>query len=369
MVRALLKRRRFRKHHPPAGARPGTLVINQSSPPPRIHLMQYAPGNLREEDVVDVHVVAQRLADAPAGSVTWVDVQGFGDEGVMRQLGDLFKLHPLALEDAVNVPQRPKVEPFEPHCLIIARMSRQLDAALHAEQLSMFVGGAFVLTVQEQYGDVFDAVRGRIRQGGPVFRSSGPEYLAYALLDATIDAYYPILEDFGERLEQLEQEIVTTPRPRQLRVIHDVKEELLMIRRTLWASREVVNTLLRDEVPFFSPRTAVHLRDCYDHCVQLIDVCETCRELAGGLMDMYMSSIANRQNEVMRVLTVTASIFIPLTFLAGIYGMNFEHMPETHYRWAYPTLLVVMTGIALAMVVFCYRRGWLGGKHDAHDRR
>jgi magnesium transporter len=333
-------------------------MISARARPPAIRVMKYKPEHLEELEVADVAQLSRLLED---GAITWVDVQGLGDEKVLRSIADLFGIHVLALEDVVNVPQRPKVEAFENHLFCITRMAVLREPhAVDGEQVSLFVGRNYVLTLQERHGDVFEPVRNRIRQGGPVFRSAGPGYLAYALLDAVIDGYYPILESFGEHLEALEDEIVTSPRVAVLQQIHEVKRELLGVRRILWPQREAINTLIRDESPFFNDMVRVYLRDCYDHCVQLMDVVETYRELAGGLMDVYLSSIGNRQNEVMKVLTIMASIFIPLTFMAGIYGMNFENMPELHVVWGYPMLLAAMLVVAIGMVLYFRRKGWLG---------
>jgi magnesium transporter len=348
----------FRKRHPPVGSKPGTLVINAHARRPTIRVMKYGPDHLEEHKVTKVGELRHLLEE---NRVCWIDVQGLGDEKVLRDLAELFRIHPLALEDVVNVPQRPKVEQFEEHTLCITRMVRIHDETqIDSEQVSLFVGPNYVLTFQERHGDVFDPVRSRIRQGGPVLRRSGPGYLAYALLDAVIDGYYPIVESLGEQLASLEEEIIAHPRAASLQEVHRIKRELLAIRRSIWPQREGVNTLIRDENPFFSEGVRLYLRDCYDHCVQIVDVIETYRELAGGLMDVYLSSVGNRQNEVMKVLTIMASIFIPLTFLAGIYGMNFEHMPELHTKWGYPILLAVMVVTAVLMIVFFRRRGWIG---------
>jgi magnesium transporter len=253
------------------------------------------------------------------------------------------------------------VEPHEHHLLLIVRMMRvhgPLD--VDREQVAILVGDNYVLTFQERYGDVLDPVRARIRQGGPIFRSSGPEYLAYAILDAIVDGYYPVLEDFGERLDEIEQRITEQPEPAALKQVHRAKRELLAMRRAIWPLREVINSMLRGDLPFISGRLDLQLRDCYDHCVQALDVIETYRELAAGLTDAYLSILANRQNEVMKTLTIMASIFIPLSFLAGVYGMNFEYMPGLDYVWAYPALLLIMAGIAGGMLLLFRHRGWLG---------
>lgn len=344
------------KRHPPPGAQPGTLVMPEESPPPRVHLISYNPQNLEERDVASVDGLA---ASMPAERVTWIDVQGLGDEAALRSLATQFGLHPLTLEDIVNAPQRPKIESLDRSVFVIVRMAQRKGDVLDREQVSLIVGENYVLSFQERPGDVFDPVRARIRAGGPVFRNGGAGYLAYALIDAVIDGYYPVLEWFGEALETVEQEILAHPQPSLAARVHRLKRELLALRRGLWPMREMLGILLRDEVGPFDARLRVQLRDCQDHCTQLIDVLETYRELAGGLMDMYLSSVANRQNEVMKTLTIMASLFIPLTFLAGIYGMNFQHMPELHSRWGYPVTLGLMAVIALGMLTYFYRRGWL----------
>ncbi|UCG15633.1 MAG: magnesium/cobalt transporter CorA [Phycisphaerales bacterium] len=349
----------FRKRHTPVGAKPGTLMINAHAQRPQIRVMKYKPDHLEEHDVAVVTELKNVLEE---NTVCWVDVQGLGDEKVLREFADLFSIHPLALEDVVNVPQRPKIERFEEHTLCITRMALLREEGIEPEQVSVFVGPNYVLTFQERSGDVFDPIRNRVRQKGPILLSSGPSYLAYALLDAVIDGYYPILERFGEKLEALEDEIVANPQPTILQEIHHAKRDLLALRRAIWPQREAINALIRDENPLITDRVRVYLRDCYDHCVQIMDGIETYRELAGGLMDVYLSSVGNRQNEVMKVLTIMASIFIPLTFMAGIYGMNFENMPELHSRWGYPFLLAAMVAVAVGMIVYFHRRGWLGSR-------
>ncbi len=347
----------FRNRHTPVGAKPGTLMINSHAERPVIRVMKYKPDHLEEHEIAAVAELKDLLEE---NAVCWIDVQGLGDEKVLREFAELFSIHPLALEDVVNLPQRPKIERFEKHTLCITRMALAREEGIEAEQVSLFIGPSYVLTFQERSGDVFDPVRNRIRQGDPVLRSSGPSYLAYALLDAVIDGYYPLLETFGEKLEGLEDEIVAQPHPAVLQEIHQAKRDLLAIRRAIWPQREAVNTLIRDENPLITETVRVYLRDCYDHCVQIMDGVETYRELAGGLMDVYLSSVGNRQNEVMKVLTIMASIFIPLTFMAGIYGMNFENMPELHAAWGYPLLLVVMVAVTVTMVIFFQRKGWIG---------
>lgn len=348
----------FRKRHPPVGSRPGTLMIPEGALPPTIRIIDYGPDQVEEKEISELEELSLYAA---RDSVTWIDVQGLGDESVIRRIGEIFSLHALALEDAVNVPQRPKSESYERFQLFITRMTRyEPGSKVDVEQVSIFLGERFVLTLQERYGDIFDPVRSRIRAGIGPMRRSGPDYLVYALIDTVIDGYYPVLETMGEYLEELEGETLASAQPVHLRRIYDVKRELLELRRAIWPQREAINSLIRDEGPLVGETVRMYLRDCYDHAVQVIDVTETYRELTGTLMDLYLSAVSQRTNDVMKVLTVMASIFIPLTFLAGIYGMNFEHMPELSRPWAYPTLLGLMALVAGIMVTYFWRKGWIG---------
>jgi magnesium transporter len=340
-------------------------MIHECAAFPVIRVMKYNLKNLEEHEGVNVSDLTGLLDD---DSVCWVDVQGLGDEAVLLEIAEKFSIHPLALEDVVNVPQRPKVEYFENHTLWITRMVLPNHVGMRPEQVSIFLGKNFVLSFQERAGDLFDPVRNRIRNKGKIILAAGPSYLAYAMLDAVIDGYYPLLEEFGEKLETLEDQIVSNPKAEILQEIHGIKRDMLTIRRAIWPQREAVNSMIRDENPLISDTVRVYLRDCYDHCVQLMDGVETYRELAGGLMDVYLSSLGNRQNEVMKVLTIIATIFIPLTFLAGVYGMNFQNMPELRTPWAYPLLLGFMAVIAIGMLVFFRRKGWLGGRGSEPSR-
>ena len=348
----------FTKRYPSVGAVPGTLVIAEDAPPPRIHVIVYTPESVREHDISDVEQLQGLISE---DAVMWVDVQGFGDEQVIRRIGEIFSLHSLAVADVVNVPQRPKAESYDAQLLLITRMVRlvgHLD--IDIEQVSIVLGKGYVLTFQERYGDVLDPVRRRIHEGkGLTLRGQGADYLAYAIQDTIIDGYYPVLEILGDQLADLEDKIMTQPGPRLLRKLNRTKNMLSDLRRSLWPQRESVNSLIRDEHPLVTDVTRMYLRDTYDHCIQTTEVIEMYREMAGGLMNTYLSSMANRTNDVMRVLTVMASIFIPLTFLAGIYGMNFEYMPELHVWWAYPLMWLAMLLLGGAMVLYFHRKGWI----------
>jgi len=342
----------------PPGTSPGTLHVDPTAPKPDIRVFAYGVDEFIEQDVADVASLEGLLEQWP---VVWVNVDGLGDAALLQKIGDLFNLHRLALEDVVNVHQRAKVEPYEDQLFMVGRMARlENQGHLSTEQISFFVGSNYVLTFQEQVGDCFDLVRQRIRSGRGLIRRGGAGYLAYALLDNLIDAYFPILEVYGERIEALETEVITRCEADLIARIHHLKREMLVLRRAIWPHREAVNTLLREESPLISAETRIHLRDCYDHIIQVLDMVETYRELASGLLDVYLSQVSNRMNEVMKVLTIFAAIFIPLTFMAGLYGMNFTHMPELNWIWSYPALLLAMAMVAGGLLLFFRRRGWLG---------
>ncbi len=349
-----------RKRTPPPGARPGEMAIPPGASPPRIHVIDYSADAVVERDVTDVATLAPFRA---AETVTWIDVQGIGDETVLRRIGELFAIHPLALADVVNVPQRPKVEVYDGHILFIARCAAIPEGereTVAMEQMSFVLGPRYLISFQERYGDNFDPIRARVRSGAGLIRTLGPDYLLYALLDTLIDGYFPVLEALGETINGLEEEVIARPTPRTLERIHRVRRSLLLMRRTLWPQRDAIAALNREENPLVAAPVHVYLRDCADHSVQILDAVETYREMAVAIMEIYLSIVSNRLNEVMKVLTVMSSVFIPLTFLVGVYGMNFRHMPELEWRWAYPALWVIIVAVAFGMVVFFRRRGWLG---------
>jgi magnesium transporter len=340
------------------GDMPGTLKISKDATPPQIFLIDYD-----QETACRVHL-SQPEDCTPyldSESVSWLDVQGFGNEDVMHRLGKVFSLHPLVLEDVVNVPQRPKIEEYDDQLVIIAQMviPKTGGNGFWSEQVSLVLGESYLLTVQEEpEHDCFDPVRHRIRSDKGNIRSRKADYLAYSLIDAMIDGFFPVLEDYGERIESLENEVVSSPTPQTLEKIHQIRRELLMLRRAIWPQRESINALIRDANPLISHDVQIYLRDCYDHAIQVLDMVETYRELASSLMDVYLSSISNRMNEVMKVLTVFSTLFMPITFIVGVYGMNFRYMPELNWRWGYPSTWILMLSIEAALVFFFWRRGW-----------
>lgn len=355
----------FTKRHPEVGARPGTLVVPEEAPAPKIRFLSYTTNEVKESDVAAIEQLKEAFT---AEAVSWIDVQGFGDESLMQRIGDMFELHPLLLEDIVNVPQRPKAEAYGDQLLLVVRMVR-IDRPGHIdmEQVSIVLAKNYVLTFQERHGDVLDPVRRRIRSSKGPLRQHGADYLAYAIADTIVDGYYPVLETIGDHLEGLEEAVIASPNPELLRQLNGTKNQLVNLRRAIWPQREAVNELVRGDHQAVTEEVRIYLRDTHDHCVQACEVAEMYREMVTGLMSIYLSSIANRTNDVMKVLTIMASIFIPLTFLAGIYGMNFEHMPELHVRWAYPAIWVTMLGTAGGMVTYFWRKGWIGRPGSSSD--
>jgi magnesium transporter len=345
---------------------PGTLDLKVDAPPPTIVLIDYNESKATRVKIRKPEACASYLDTA---SVSWIDVLGLGNQDTWRGLGKVFNLHPLTQEDVVNVPQRPKVEDYENQLVIIAWMvmlNPDSDSdTFYKEQVSLILGKHYLLTVQEEPKyDCFGAVRDRIRTNKGIIRKQGVDYLAYSLLDAIIDGFFPVLEEYGERIDELEDEVVVNPTRTTLEKIYKIRRELLTLRRAIWPQRDAINALIRDGSNLISPDVRIYLRDCYDHTIQVMDMVETYRELTSGLMDVYLSSVGNKMNEIMKLLTVISSIFIPLTFIAGVYGMNFNtekspwNMPELNWYWGYPLCLALMVAIAGGLVFFFWRRGW-----------
>jgi magnesium transporter len=291
-----------------------------------------------------------------------VNVTGLANAEALQEVADLFGLHPLALEDVANTHQRAKVEPYEEEVFVVARMATERPP--DTEQLSLFFGRGFVLTFQERAGDCFDGVRDRIRRSNRRIRQRGADYLAYALLDSIVDSYFPVLDRMGDELESLEDEVLASPDQDTMTRIYRAKRTLIGLRKAIGPHREALNALIREPTELIADETQLFLRDCYDHAIRIIDVVEAYRELSADLINTYLSAVSNRMNEIMKVLTIIASIFIPLSFIAGLYGMNFDpgaspwNMPELGWRYGYPFALFVMGAVAAVFLIFMWRKGW-----------
>ena len=349
----------FRRRSP-VGSPPGTLISHPEAEPPPIHVMGFSADAVEELDVA----VADLGSLVGRWPVVWVDVHSVGHAESVEAIGAAFNLHRLALEDVMNVHQRPKVEEYSDYLFAAVRMAA-LGERVDTEQITMFLGAGWVLTFQEAPGDCWEPIRDRLRQGKGRIRAAGADYLFYSLLDATIDNYYPVLEEFGARLELLEEDVLLDPRQEVVGIIHSARRDLLALRHAIWPMREAVGQLYRDPTRHIGEDTRLYLRDAYDHTIQVIDLLENFREMASALLDVYLSSVSHRMNEVMKVLTIIATIFIPLTFIVGIYGMNFDpdagplSMPELRWAWGYPAVLGFMLAIALALLGFFRWKRWL----------
>jgi magnesium transporter len=365
--RGLRLPRRFKKATPgsAAGIEPHELSAVPGQPTSvRITCVDYSPEQALFEEVQDLPAFIGR--HRPEGTVVrWINVDGIEELSVVRALAEKYHLHPLAIEDVLHVPQRPRVQAYEDdgtyqaRLFVIVRELELRDRQLHTEQVSIFVGHRTVLTFQETPGDVWDPVRQRIRTPGSQLRRHDASFLAYSLIDAVVDEAFPILELFGDRLEELEDRVLQRPTPDTIQEIHRVKRELLLVRRAMWPMREVLQRMQRDPHECFSEITRTYIRDVYDHAIQIIDIVETYRELGTGLTETYMTAMSNRMNEIMKVLTIMGTIFIPLTFLAGVYGMNFHHFPELEWPYAYPLFWVICFATAGGMLGWFRRRGWI----------
>ena len=310
-----------------------------------------------EEEVIDT--VAELNEDVPEDRVYWFRLEGTADPETLRRLGEAFKLHPLALEDVVNTHQRCKVEDYGDHLFVVIRVPvREANGDMMTEQVSLFIGEGFVVSIHEGC-NVLEVVRERIMTARGRIREFGADYLAYAILDLVIDNYFPIIEGIGNRLNEIDDQLESGFDPGQRLAIRDVRADLLLLRRTVWPQREAIAVLLRDDCPLISDMTRTYLRDCYDHTIQLMDVIETYRELCADLRDFHLAEISLRSSEVMKTLTVIATLFMPLSFIAGFYGMNFEHMPGLHSRYAFALTICVMITIAGSFLFWFRRKGWI----------
>ncbi len=326
--------------------------------PTHVNVIEYSATTYSEVALTDMSLCNEAKR---SNFFKWVDVQGAADADLVKQIGEIFELHPLAMEDVVHRHQRPKFEPYDHHIFFVAHLAKMIKPGdVDDTEVAIFIGPDYVITFMDRYGELLDPVRQRLRKNGARIRTSGVDYLAYAIIDAIVDCYFPVLEDLGDYFQKIEERVVDEPSPELFREMHQLRRELLRLRRSVWPQRDAINALIREENQIVTEPVRVYLRDCYDHSVQIIDVIETYRELISGLVDLYLSSLSNRLNGVMKVLTMISTIFMPLSFLAGVYGMNFKHMPELDHRWGYPAVLTVMFVIFCGMIWFFRKEGWLG---------
>jgi magnesium transporter len=350
----------FRRRSQKAGLPPGSLVYtgDQIESKTRITIVEYDEQQVQTE-VFTSWDACPIVADKPG--VTWIDVSGIAEVGHLERLGECFKLHPLVLEDILNVDQRPKIEDYEDYLYIVLKTissQAQIDEIV-AAQISLILGPNFVLSFHEDSEDLFKTIRERIITAKGRIRKAGADYLAYALMDLIVDNYFVALEQFGDQVEFMEEEVVRRAVPATLQTVHHLKNHMIILRRTLWPLREVIGRLERRESPLIQETTAVYMKDVYDHTIIAIDTVETYRDILSGLLDIYLSSVSNRLNEVMKVLTVIATIFMPLTFIVGLYGMNFKHMPELEWHYGYYGCLAFMALLAGCMVFYFKKRKWI----------
>jgi magnesium transporter len=346
----------FRRRHPETGARPGTLILGPHAQPVEMQVTAVRGEHCTVSRCGSVDDLPR--SESPDDYV-WIDVKGVGDGRVLQELAQRFRISPLAMEDLVNAPQRPKMELFEHQQLIIAHTVPAVDQAKEPNQLGILFDEKYVLTFHSRCEHVLQPIHQRLQSPTARLRRYGTDYLVYAILDACVDGCYPVLESLGEQIETLEQLALDHPSPELLSQIHRVKTLLARLRRSIWPQREMVMSLLVTESPFVSSVAKEYLRDTTDHCSQLSDVVDMYRESTSALVNTYMSSVAHRSNEIMKVLTLLTSVFVPPTFLAGIYGMNFAGMPELEIPGAYPIALTLMGVMIFGTLLYFYRRGWL----------
>jgi magnesium transporter len=351
-----LMKKRSRK----AGLPPGTLIHigEKKTEEIKITIMDYDESQFQEKEAKSFD---ECFPYKGRPTVTWINIDGIHQVETLEKLGECFELHPLTLEDILNTDQRPKIEDFGDYMYIVLQMFSYDDRnnEIITEQVSLILGRNFVLSFQENIGDVFNQIRERIRSGKGKIRKMGADYLVYALLDAIVDNYFIILEKIGEQIEFIEERLIINPASETLNNIHKLKREMLFLRKSVWPLREVISGMERGESSLIKGTTKIYLRDVYDHNIQIIDTIETLRDMLSGMLDIYLTSISNRLNAVMKVLTIIATIFMPLTFLAGIYGMNFKYMPELEWKWGYPLILLVMSTIGISMLFYFKRKKWL----------
>lgn len=340
------------------GAPPGTIVYQgkRTTENVKLTLIQYNETHYSEKDFYDL---SECLECITPDTIKWINVDGIHKVEVIEALGKRFNIHPLTLEDIVNPRQRAKFEDYDSYVVAIMKMI-YYDHEIHSEQLTVVLLEGMVISFQEVHGgDAFDMIRNRLRQGKGRVRKMGADYLAYALLDAVVDCYFSILEKVGDRIEVLEEDVMDEPSKDILKQIHHMKREMIFLRKAVWPMRELINNLERSETELVKPSTDIYLRDLHDHAIRVIDTVETFRDLLSGMMDIYLSSVSNRMNEVMKVLTIITTIFVPITFIVGVYGMNFDNMPELHTTWGYPLTWASIIVTVSILLYYFRKKKWL----------
>lgn len=341
------------------GLPPGTLHVRgePADLTVPVNIIDYDAFGFDEKQVKDI---SECLRFRDTDTVTWINVDGLGNPKLIEELGKCFAIHPLILEDIFNTSQRPKMEDLDQYLYLNLKVLTYLDLSrsIKIEHISMIVGPNFLLSFQEYIGDIFDPVRERIRKNGRI-RKAGPDYLAYSLIDSIVDNYFMVMEKLEEQVENLEEELVSNPTRESLQKINQLKKDMIFLRKSVWPLRELINNLERSESPVIKETTRIYLRDVYDHTVQVIDTLETFRDMVSGMIDIYLSGLSYKMNEIMKVLTLIATIFIPLTFVVGLYGMNFENMPEIEWEYGYYSVLVVMVVMVVGMLTYYRKKKWI----------
>jgi len=355
----------FERKKSKVGMAPGTLVHVGEKKAERVvvRVWAYNRSELIEKELENVEECLA-FKDRPDLNV-WINVDGLDRIEVIEKLGNCFGIHPLTQEDILNTGQRPKMEDYGSYIYTVLKMMLLSETPeedmeeIIVDQVSIILGSNFLLSFQEREGDVFDSIRGRLRKPDSRIRKSGVDYLAYSLTDAVIDYYFVILESFGEKVEALEDELISNPRPETLHTIQRYKRDMILLRKAVWPLREMINGMQKVESGLINESTQIYLRDVYDHTIQVIDSIEAFRDILSSMLDVYLSSVSNKMNDIMKVLTIIATIFIPLTFIAGVYGMNFEYMPELRWKMGYPGVMAFMLLIGISMFAYFKKKKWL----------
>jgi magnesium transporter len=343
-----------------AGLSPGTLIHTgeKKTDKARITIFDYDGDRCTASEVQSAEETFP-FKDRPTN--TWINIDGLHQVDLIEKIGQHYQLHPLLLEDIVSVRQRPKLDDYDNYLFIVLKMLRYDEGTgdIETEQVSLVLGKNFLISFQENVGDVFGPVRDRLRNAKGRIRTMGVDYLAYALIDAVVDEYFHVLEKIGGTIGDLEEQMLSDPRQETMTALHKLKRTMILLRKSVWPLRDVIGSLERGESSLICKETHVFLRDVYDHTIQEIDTIESYRDMLSGLLEVYLSTISNRLNAVMKVLTIIATIFMPLSFITGLYGMNFDHMPELHWHWGYPAVLVLMVLVTIAMLFFFKKKNWL----------